>query len=336
MPSPELGADMKRREFITLLGGAAAVWPLAVRAQQKLRRVGVLFVLSAADPENQARLAIFVQGLKDLGWTEGHNIQFDVRYGDDNPQNIRVVAHELVRSAPDVILVSGTSAARELHLATNIIPIVFVNAADPVAVGIIKSLSGPGSNITGFTNVELGTTGKWVQLLKEIAPRTSHALVLLSSRVPTTALRLPALEAAAMSFGLGLTTRDVNTPVDIIRTIDSASQQPNLGIIVFPSPVNGINRETIISTIAEHRIPAVYPYRYFAESGGLIAYGTDIREQCRQAAGYVDRIMKGTHPSELATQQPSKFELVINLKTAEALGLTVPPTLLARADEVIE
>jgi putative tryptophan/tyrosine transport system substrate-binding protein len=326
---------MRRREFVTLLGGAAA-WPLTAKAQQKLRRIGVLFVLSASDPENQARLAIFIQGLRDRGWTEGHNIQFDVRYGDDHAQNIRLLAQELVRSAPDVIFVSGTSATRELHLATAVIPVVFVNAADPVAAGIIKSLAGPGSNITGFTNVEMTTTGKWIQLLVEIAPQTSQALLLLSSRVPTSALRLPVLESAAKSFGLNLTVRDVNSPVDIIRAIDAASKQPNLGIVVFPSPVAGIHRETIISTVAERRIPAVYPYRYFAESGGLIAYGTDIREQCRQAAGYVDRIMKGTHPSDLATQQPSKFELVINLKTARALGLKVPPSLLANADEVIE
>jgi len=327
---------MRRREFIILFGGAAAMWPVTVKAQQKSRRIGVLFVLSASDPENQARLAAFIQSLQGLGRTEGHNIQFDVRYGDDNAQNIRMLAQELVRSAPDVIFVSGTSATRELHLATTAIPVVFVNAADPVAAGIIKSLAGPGSNITGFTNVEMTTTGKWVQLLMEIAPRTSHVLLLLSSRVPTSALRLPALEAAAKSFRLDLMVRDVNSPVDIIRAIDAASQQPNLGIIVFPSPVTGIHRETIIRIVAEHRVPAVYPYRYFAEGGGLIAYGTDIREQCRQAAGYVDRIMRGAHPSDLATQQPSKFELVINLKTAKALGLTVPPSLLANADEVIE
>ena len=327
---------MRRREFIGLFGGVAA-WPLTAKAQQqKPRRIGVLFVLSASDPENQARLAAFIQSLRDHGWTEGHNVQFDVRYGDDNAQNIRSLAQELVRSAPDVLFVSGTSATRELHLATTMIPIVFVNAADPVAAGIIKSLAGPGSNITGFTNVEMTTTGKWVQLLMEIAPRTSRALLLFSSRVPTSALRLPTVETAAKSFGLELTVRDVNSPVDIIRAIDAVSQKPNLGIIVFPSPVAGIHRETIISTVAEHRIPAVYPYRYFAESGGLIAYGTDIREQCRQAAGYVDRIMKGTHPSDLATQQPSKFELVINLKTAKALGLTVPSSLLANADQVIE
>ena len=327
---------MRRRDFITIIGGGAAMWPLIATGQQKLRRIGVLFVLSASDPENQARLAVFVQSLRDLGWTEGHNVQFDVRYGDDNAQNIRLLAQELVRSAPDVIFVSGTSATRELHLATTVIPIVFVNAADPVATGIIKSLAGPGSNVTGFTNVEMTTTGKWVQLLMEIAPQTSRALLLLSSRVPTSTLRLPALEAAAKSFGLELIVRDVNGPVDIIRAIDAASQQPNLGIIVFPSPVAGIHRETIIKIVAEHRIPAVYPYRYFAESGGLIAYGTDIRAQCRQAASYVDRILKGTHPSDLATQQPSKFELVINLKTAKALGLRVPQSLLANADEVIE
>src|SRR5262245_37219615 len=327
---------MRRRDFIAIIGGGAAMWPLTAKAQQKLRRIGVLFVLSASDPENQARLAVFVQSLRNLGWIEGHNVQFDVRYGDDNAQNIRSSAQELVGAAPDVIFVSGTSATRELHLATTTIPIVFVNAADPVAAGIIKSLAGPGSNITGFTNVEMTTTGKWVQLLMEIAPQTSRALLLLSSRVPTSALRLPTVETAAKSFGLELMVRDVNSPVDIIRAIDAASQKQNLGIIVFPSPVAGIHRETIISTVAEHRIPAVYPYRYFAESGGLIAYGTDIREQCRQAAGYVDRIMKGTHPSELATQQPSKFELVINLKTAKALGLTVPLSLLANADQVIE
>jgi len=217
---------MRRREFITLFGGATAIWPFTVKAQQKSRRIGVLFVLSASDPENQARLAAFIQSLRGLGWTEGHNIQFDVRYGDDNAQNIRVLAQDLVRSAPDVIFVSGTSATRELHLATTEIPIVFVNAADPVAAGIIKSLAGPGSNITGFTNVEMTTTGKWVQLLMEIAPQTSHVLLLLSSRVPTSALRLPALEAAAKSFRLDLIVRDVNSPVDIIRAIDATSQQP--------------------------------------------------------------------------------------------------------------
>src|SRR5262245_61914279 len=258
---------MRRREFIILFGGAAAMWPVTVKAQQKSRRIGVLFVLSASDPENQALLAAFIQSLQGLGWTEGHNIQFDVRYGDDNAQNIRMLARDLVRSAPDVIFVSGTSATRELHLATTAIPVVFVNAADPVAAGIIKSLAGPGSNITGFTKVEMTTTGKWVQLLMEIAPRTSHVLLLLSSRVPTSALRLPALEAAAKSFRLDLMVRDVNSPVDIIRAIDATSQQPNLGIIVFPSPVTGIHRETIIRIVAEHRVPAVYPYRYVAKAG---------------------------------------------------------------------
>lgn len=326
---------MRRREFIAIFGSTVASWPITAHAQ-KLRRVGVFFVLSASDPENQARLATFVKSLQSLGWTEGHNIQFDVRYGEGDRENIHLLAQELVRSSPDVIFVTGTLAARELHLVTNVIPIVFVNAADPVAVGLIKSLAGPGSNITGFTNVEMTTTGKWVQLLMEIAPQTSHVVLLLSSRVPTTALRLPAFEAATKSFGLNLAVRDVNSPVDIIRAIDGVSQQANLGIVIFPSPVTGIHRETIIRIVAEHRIPAMYPYRYFAESGGLIAYGTDIREQCRQAAGYVDRIMKGTHPSELPTQQPSKFELVINLKTAKGLGLVVPPTLLARADEIIE
>lgn len=329
---------MQRRDFLGILGRTVVAWPLAAGAQQagRMKRVGVLFVLSASDPENKARLAIFIDSLRNFGWTEGHNIQFDLRYGDDNPQSIRSSAQELVRSAPDVILVSGTSATRELHLATSIIPIVFVNSSDPVAAGIIKSLSGPGSNITGFTNVESTTAGKWVQLLKEIAPRISHVELLLSSRVPTTALRLPTLEAAAKSLDLSVDVRDVNSSLDIIRAIDATAQQQNLGIVVFPSPVTGINRETIISMVAERRIPAVYPYRYFAESGGLVAYGTDIRQQCRQAAGYVDRIMKGTPPSNLATQQPTKFELVINLKTAKALGLIVPPTLLATADEVIE
>src|SRR5262245_30801791 len=258
---------MRRREVISLLGVGVAVWPLTAKAQQKLRRIGVLFVLSASDPENQARLAIFTQSLREFGWVEGRNVQFDVRYGDDNAQNIRLIAQELVRAAPDVIFVSGTSATRELHLAPNLLPIVFVNASHPLPAGIIKSLAGPGSNVTGFTNVEMTTTGKWVQLLMEIAPQTSRALLLLSSRVPTSALRLPALEAAAKSFSLDLIVRDVNGPVDIIRAIDAASQQPNLGIIVFPSPVTGIHRETIIRIVAEHRVPAVYPYRYVAKAG---------------------------------------------------------------------
>jgi len=275
-------------------------------------------------------------GLRELGWTEGQNLRLDVRYGDDDPERIRSLAQELVRSAPDVILVSGTSAARELQLATTTIPIVFVNAAAPIAGGIVKSLSDPGSNITGFTNVETVTTGKWVQLLKEIAPQVSHVLVLFSSRVPTSNLRVGMLEAAASSVGFTtIIKRDVSSALDIVRAIDAASG-PELGMIVLPSPVTGINRETIIKLASERRIPAIYPYRYFAESGGLIAYGTDIREQCRQAAGYVARILKGTHPAELPTQQPSKFELVLNLRTAKALDLTIPSTLLISADEVIE
>jgi len=246
------------------------------------------------------------------------------------------LAHELVRSAPDVVLVSGTSAARELQFATTTIPIAFVNAAAPIAGGIIKSLSDPGSNITGFTNVETVTTGKWVQLLKEIAPQVSRILVLFSSRVPTSNLRVGMLEAAAASIGFTtIIKRDVSSALDIVRAIDAASG-PELGMIVLPSAVTGINRETIIKLASEHRIPAIYPYRYFAESGGLIAYGTDIREQCRQAAGYVAQILKGTHPAELPTQQPSKFELVLNLRTAKALDLAIPSTLLATADEVIE
>jgi len=329
---------MKRRDFITLLGGAAAGWAFEARAQQpeRMRRIGVLMNLAADDPESQARVAAFLQGLQQLGWTEGRNVRIDTRWAAGDTDRYRKSATELVALMPDVILATGTSAVAPLQQATRALPIVFVNVVDPVGAGLVASLARPGGNATGFTLYEYGMSGKWLELLKEIVPRVTRAAVLRDpARAPGIG-QFAAIQAVAPSLGVELSPVDVRDAGEIERAVTAFARSPNSGLIVTASPSAAVHRELIVTMAARHQLPAVYPYRYFVTGGGLISYGPDSIDPYRRAAGYVDRILKGEKPADLPVQAPTKYELVINLKTAKALGLEIPPTLLARADEVIE
>jgi len=330
---------MKRRAFITLLGGAAA-WPLAARAQQqgRVRRIGVLMNLASDDAEGQARLAAFHQGLQQLGWTVGRNVQIDYRWGAGNADYIRKFAAELVALAPDVILTTGAVALGPLQQVSRTVPIVFVNVTDPVGGGFVASLGRPGGNATGFTSIEYGMSGKWLELLKEIAPRVTRAAIIRDPTFASGIGQLGAIQSVAPSFGvevspIGVDVRDVS---GIERAITAFARSPNGGLIVTTNASAAVHRDLIIALAARHRLPAVYPYRYYVTRSGLISYGPNTIDQYRRAAGYVDRILKGEKPANLPVQEPVKYELVINLKTAKTLGIEVPPTLLARADEVIE
>jgi len=327
-------AKMKRRAFITLLGGAAAAWPLAARAQQP-RRVGVLMGFAESDPAAQSWLAAFRNALTQLGWSEGNNLRIEVRWGAADPDRIRTLAKELVDLRPDAIFNQTTPVTDALARVTQTIPIVFVYVADPIGSGFAASLARPGRNITGFTYVEPTTGGKWVELLKEIAPRTAHVALLFN---PETAPKfyMPSIQAAASSFAVEASVAPVHARDEIAGVIAAQARSPGGGLIVMPDVFNDANGELIIALATSSGVPAIYPRPVFAETGGLIAYGADLAEQFRQAAGYIDRILKGANPGDLPVQRPTKFELVINLKTAKALGLTIPPTVLALADEVIE
>jgi putative ABC transport system substrate-binding protein len=329
--------DVRRRAFITLLGGVAA-WPIAARAQQgeRVRRIGVLMSLAADDPESAARLAAFAQGLQELNWTVGRNVRIDTRWADGDTEKYRRYAAELVALAPDVILVTGATLVGTLQLATRTIPIVFVNVTDPVGAGFVASLARPGGNATGLTSFEYGLSGKWLELLKQITPRMIRAAVL---RDPTTTVgigQFAAIQSIAPSFRVELSPIDVREAGDIERAITAFARESNGGLIVTTSTFTAVHRDLIIALAARHRLPAVYPYRLYVTDGGLISYGPDAIEPYRRAAGYVDRILKGKKPADLPVQAPTKYETVINLKTAKTLGLTVPETLLARADEVIK
>ena len=329
---------MRRREFITLLGGVTFGWPLAARAQQadRVRRIGVLMNLAADDPESSARLTAFLQGLQQLGWTDGRNVRIDTRWAAGDADRYRKSATELVALTPDVILATGASAVAPLQQATRTVPIVFVQVIDPVGAGFVASLARPGGNATGFTLFEYGMSGKWLELLKEIAPRVTRAAVLRDPASAPGIGQFAAIQAVAPSFGVELSPVDVRDAGEIERAIAAFARAANSGLIVTASPSAAIHRELIITLAARHQLPAVYPFRYFVTGGGLISYGANFLDQYRRAAGYVDRILKGEKPADLPVQAPTKYELVINLKTAKALGLTVPSTLLARADEVIE
>jgi putative tryptophan/tyrosine transport system substrate-binding protein len=329
---------MKRREFIALVGGAAVVWPLAARAQQPepMRRIGVLQYINESDPELQRRVAVFVQGLQKLGWREGVNLVIDYRYGADDSEQMRRDAAELVGLKPDVIWTSGGLGLLSLKRATHSIPIVFTTVYDPVGSGYVSSLARPGGNITGFTLGEFSMGGKMLEVLKEVVPQVSRVAVILNLEQPPHVAMWRAVEAMAQSFGVSLTATDVQDPAEIERAIEAFAREPNGGLIVLPGPITINHREVIIALAARHRLPAVYPFRFFVTSGGLVSYGADPFDQSRQAAAYVDRILKGEKPEDLPIQQPTKFEFVINLKTAKALGLSVPPSLQQRADEVIE
>jgi putative ABC transport system substrate-binding protein len=327
---------MRRREFITLLGGAAA-WPLAARAQQAggMRRIGVLMYWSADDAEGQARHAAFTQALKQLGWSDGRNLRIDSRWA--TAADIRRHATELVALAPDVLVAAtGTATTASLLEATRTVPIVFVTVIDPVGAGFVASLARPGGNATGFTNYEYGTSGKWLELLKEIAPRVTRAAVLRDPAIASGIGQFGAIQALAPSLGMELSPVDVRDAGEIERAVTAFARAPNGGLIVTGSAAAVVHRDLIAALAARHRLPAVYPGRYSVTAGGLISYAPDLVDQYRRAAGYVDRILKGERPADLPVQAPTKFELLINLKTAKALGLTVPDTVLARADEVIE
>ncbi len=329
---------MRRREFITLLGGAAAAWPLAVRAQQpaRMRRIGVLMNLAADDPEAQARLAAFAQGLQQAGWTVGQNLRVEYRWAGGNADTMRQQAGELVALSPDVIVAHSSAAVAPLLQASRTIPIVFTIVADPVGAGFVNSLAHPGGNATGFTNFEYSTAGKWLELLKEIAPGVTRAAVLRESAIAAGPGQFGAIQAVAPAVGVQVSPIDVRGAGEIERDITAFAQSPNGGLIVTGSPAATVYRGLIISLAAKYRLPAVYNSRFYATSGGLLSYGPDYTEQFRRAAGYVDRILKGEKPADLPVQAPTKYETIINIKTAKALGLTLPSGLLSIADEVIE
>jgi len=329
---------IRRRDFITLLGGASA-WPLAARAQQaeRMRRVGVLTGAAEADPEYQARYAVFRQALQQLGWTEGYNIRFDFRFGSSGDRDLeRRYAQELVALAPDSILSSGSLNVRALQQATRTVPTVFVNVVDPVGAGIVASLASPGGNTTGFTSFEYGISAKWLELLKEIAAGVTRVAVLRDPINPAGIGLFAAMQGVAPSFRVELSPVAVRDATEIERAIAAFAHGSNGGLIVTLTGLTIRHRALISTLAARHRLPAIYAARYFVTGGGLISYGPDPIDLYRRAAGYVDRILKGEKPADLPVQAPTKYELVINLKTAKALGLEVPPTLLARADEVIE
>jgi putative tryptophan/tyrosine transport system substrate-binding protein len=326
---------VKRREFITLLGGAAVAWPLTARAQERARRIGVLLAAAVDDAEFQSRLAAFTQALTQLGWSDGHNLRIDTRWA--TARDIRRHATELAAAAPDV-LVAGTGSITVAPLleTTRSVPIVFVVVIDPVGAGFVASLARPGGNATGFTMFEYGMSGKWVELLKEIAPRVTRAAVLRDPTVASGIGQFGALQAVAPSLGMELTPVDVRDAEEIERSVTAFARSSDDGLIVTASALATRHRDLIITLAARRRLPAIYASRYFVTGGGLISYGPDLVDQYRRAAGYVDRILKGEKPSDMPVQAPTKFELAINLKTARALGLIDPPALLARADEVIE
>jgi len=328
---------MKRREFIRLLGGAAT-WPIAVRAQQagQARLIGAATSLAADDPEGKARLAAFRQGLQDLDWVEGRNLRIEYRYGDGTPERVRKNATELVALAPDVTLVTGGPSLEPMLHLTQSLPIVFVQVADPVGAGLVDSLSHPGGNTTGFTALDFDATGKWLELLKEIAPNVTRVALL---RDPTTTAGLGqwgASQAVASALKLELRPVNVSDVAEIEHKIDVFARDANGGMVVTESGPSIVHRDVIIELAARYRLPAVYPLRAFVVAGGLVSYGNNTIDPYRRAAGYVDRILKGEKPGDIPVQTPTKFETVVNLKTAKMMGVTIPQTVLARADEVIE
>jgi putative ABC transport system substrate-binding protein len=327
---------MKRRQFITLVG-AAATWPLAVRAQQgeRVRRVGVLQGLAADDPLAQANNAAFLQELQQLGWTDGRTVRIDFRWGAGDAADMRKYAAELVALAPDVILTPGSSVGPLLQ-ATRTVPIVFVIVPDPVGSGFVDSLSRPGGNVTGFMTFEYSLCGKWLELLKEIAPGATRAAVLWDPTTPSAIGQFAIIQSVAPSVGVEVRPVNVRDAAEIERAVAAFAKVANGGLIVTSNALSEVHRDLIITLAARYKLPAVYSEHHWAAGGGLISYGANFRDQFRQAAGYVDRILKGEKPADLPVQAPTKYELVVNLKTAKALGLTAPPSILLRADEVIE
>lgn len=327
-----------RRDFITVLGGAAATWSLAARAQprERMRRIGVFLPSAANDPESMSRVTALSQALQALGWTDGRNVRIEFRWGAGDADQYRKIAAELLALSPDIVVALGTLAVKSLQSATRTVPIVFVQVTDPVGGGIVDSLAHPGGNTTGFAAPEYGTSGKYLELLKEVAPGLMHVAVTRDPNNPAGTAQFAAIQTVASPRGVELRPFDVRDAGDIERSLTILARQPYGGLIVTASAPAQIHREVIIKLAAQHRLPAIYPYRFYIASGGLISYGLDTIDGFRQAAGYVDRILKGERPADLPVQAPTKFELVVNMKTAKSLGLTVPPSLLATADELIE
>jgi putative tryptophan/tyrosine transport system substrate-binding protein len=329
---------VKRREFITMLGSGAVAWPLAARAQQaeRMRRIGVLLPAVADDPEWQARVGAFLQALALLGWTIGRNVRIDIRWATTNAGEIRRHAAELAALAPDVILAGGATPAGPLLQATSIVPIVFTFGIDPVGAGLVDSLARPGGNATGFMSYEFSIGGKWVELLKEIAPGLTRVAVLRDATQAFAMSLFAAIQAVAPSLGVEVIPVNMRDAGEIEQSVETFARSPNGGMIAVGSAAVVRHRELILMLAARLKLPAVYWERFLVAAGGLMSYGPDLVEQFRQAAGYVDRILKGEKPADLPVQAPTKYRLIINLKTAKTLGLTVPDALLARADEVIE
>jgi putative ABC transport system substrate-binding protein len=332
---------MRRRDVISLLGGAAlplVSWPLWARAQQaeRIRRIGVLMSTRAGDPEGETRLAAFLQGLQEFGWAVGRNLRIEIRWTAGNADDIRKYAAELVALAPDVIQASGGSVVGPLLQVTRTVPVVFTQTPDPVAAGFVASLARPAGNATGFTQVEYGTGAKWLELLKEIAPRVTRAAVLRDPAIPEGIGQFAVIQSVAPSLRVEVSPIDIRDASEIERALKEFARSANGGLIVTSSGLANVHRQLILTLAARHRLPAVYSNRVFVTGGGLISYGADSIDPHRLAAGYVDRILRGEKPADLPVQAPVKYELVISLKIAKALGLDVPPTLLARADEVIE
>jgi putative tryptophan/tyrosine transport system substrate-binding protein len=327
---------MRRREFIALVGGAAS-WPLVARGQQaeRAKRIGVLWSFREDDPVRQARLVLFVQALRQSGWTDGGNMRLDMRWAVEDSERQRC-AEELVALAPDVILASASPSVAALQRVTRTIPIVFANVIDPVGAGFVKSLARPGGNTTGFTAFEYSISGKWLELLREIAPRMTRVAVLRDPSFAAGIGQFAAIQSAASSSNIELSTIDTSDAGEIERDLDALAREPNGGVIVTASASAANNRDVIIALASRYRLPNVYPLRYYPASGGLASYGPDANDEFKRAAVYLDRILKGEKPGNLPVQAPTKYDLVINLKTAKAFGLTIPPTLLATADEVIE
>jgi ABC-type uncharacterized transport system substrate-binding protein len=329
---------MKRREFITLLGGAAAAWPLTARGQQgeQMRRIGVLLPAAADDPEWQARVGAFQQALALLGWTIGRNVRIDTRWGTTSAAEIRRQAAELAALAPDVILAGGASGVGPLLQATRTVPIVFTLGVDPVGAGVVDSLARPGGNATGFMAWEFSIAGKWLELLKQIAPGVTRVAVLRDASQAFATSLFAVMQAVAPSLGVEVIPVNMRDASEIEQSVGTFARSPNGGLIPVASAAAMRHRELILTLAARHKLPAIYWERFFVTAGGLMSYGADLVGQFRQAAGYVDRILKGEKPADLPVQAPTKYDLAINLKTAKALGLEIPPMLLARADEVIE
>jgi ABC-type uncharacterized transport system substrate-binding protein len=329
---------MKRRAFITLLGGAAAAWPLTTHAQQgeRMRRIGVLMPRAANDPESLARIAAFQQGLQQWGWTEGRNVRIDTQWAGGSAEAIRKHSAELAALAPDIILAHGGATVGPLLTATSAVPIVFVSVTDPVGAGFVDNLARPGGNATGFILFEYTLSGKWLELLKQIAPGVTRAAVLRDAALGAGPGQFGVIQAVAPSLGVEVSPVNVRDAGEIERTVAAFARSSNGGLIVTGSALTAVHRDLIVTLADRHKLPAVYFERRFVTEGGLISYGPDVVDQYRRAAGYVDRILKGEKPADLPVQAPTKYELVLNLKTAKALGLDVPPMLLARADEVIE